>query len=192
DKADDVLLAAPTAGEKRDRDLPGGLLDLGDVDLLEAQPLQREVLALGLDGALLYLAAADAAFPDECSHGSPFRLRAHGHGRAWPAGPPWCACAGLRQHGLELLRIGGARHRLLERDLTAQKQRRQRLVERLHAVLALSDLHLRVDLMQLVLADQVSDGRVRDQDLERHHAARAGGARQERLAQNALQYEREL
>ena len=45
--------------------------------------------------------------------------------------------------------------------MPALDQRRERLVQRLHAELRLADLHLRVDLVDLVLADQVPDGGVR-------------------------------
>lgn len=42
----------------------------------------------------------------------------------------------------------------------------QSLIEGLHAVLVLTGLHHRIDLMDLVFADQVSDGGVGDQDLK--------------------------
>ena len=47
-----------------------------------------------------------------------------------------------------------------------REEHRQALVEGLHAELRLSDLHRRVDLVDLVLADQVPDRRVGDHDLQ--------------------------
>ena len=52
-------------------------------------------------------------------------------------------------------------HRVLERDQRRWYEVGERLVHRLHAELGLADLHLRVDLVDLVLADQVADRRVR-------------------------------
>ena len=48
-------------------------------------------------------------------------------------------------------------------------------------------LHDRVDLLDLALADQVPDGVVREQDLERGDAALAVGGRQQRLRDDALE-----
>ena len=48
-------------------------------------------------------------------------------------------------------------------------------------------LHDRVDLLDLALADQVPDGVVRQQDLERGDAALAVGGREQRLRDDALQ-----
>ena len=83
-------------------------------------------------------------------------------------------------------------HRRFERDLLAHVQRRQRLVERLHAELLLAGLHRRVDLVDLVLADQVADGGRRHQDLQRHDAPAAARLRQQRLTDDAFEHEREL
>lgn len=71
-------------------------------------------------------------------------------------------------------------------------ERRERLVEGLHAVLALSRLHHRVDLVNLVLADEVTYRGVGHEDFERHAAASAVGAGDERLAEYAFEDEREL
>src|SRR6185369_13587759 len=72
------------------------------------------------------------------------------------------------------------------------EEARQRLVEGLHPELLLAHLHLRVDLVDLVLADEVPDGGVRDHHLEREHAARAAGLGQQVLREDALEHEREL
>ena len=72
---------------------------------------------------------------------------------------------------LQLVRVGRARERRLQGDHALEVERRQRLVERLHAVLGLAGLHHAVDLVHLVLADQVADRRVGDQDLHRHAPA---------------------
>src|SRR5690606_9075003 len=93
---------------------------------------------------------------------------------------------------LQLLHVVAARHRVVEADQPPLVERRERLVHGLHPVLVLADLHLRVDLMDLVLADQVADRGVRDHQLDREHAARAVRAREQRLAQHPLEHEREL
>src|SRR6267143_2452824 len=92
----------------------------------------------------------------------------------------------------QLVRIGAAGHRLLEGNETLLHQRRQRLVEGLHAELRLADLHRGVDLVDLVLADQVPDGGVGDHDLDRQHAARSARLGDEVLRHHAFQHEREL
>ena len=82
--------------------------------------------------------------------------------------------------------------RLLERDELALVEREERLVQRLHPVLVLPDLHLGVDLMDLVLADQVSDRR-RSGSSPRSRCTRpAPHARDQLLADDALEHEREL
>ena len=68
----------------------------------------------------------------------------------------------------------------------------QRLIEGLHTVLVLTGLHHRVDLMDLVFADQVSDSGIGNKYLEAHYSAAAFSARQQRLTENALKHEREL
>ena len=52
-------------------------------------------------------------------------------------------------------------------------RRRQRLVEGLHSELVLAGLHGRINLVDLVFADQVADRGVRNQDLHGHGAALA-------------------
>ena len=62
-------------------------------------------------------------------------------------------------HLLELVLHRRGVHRRLQRDQPPLVQRRQRLVHRLHPELLLAGLHRRVDLVDLVLADQVPDRR---------------------------------
>src|SRR5687767_8221411 len=72
----------------------------------------------------------------------------------------WLAPRGRRgaaQHGLELLRLRGVAHGLLVGDQSPLEQIEQRLAHGLHAVLRLADLHLRVDLVDLLLAHEVPD-----------------------------------
>src|SRR6266513_1119318 len=95
-------------------------------------------------------------------------------------------------HLLQLVGVRRARQRHLQRNLFLEVERGQRLVEGLHPVLRLSGLHHRVDLVDLVLADEIADGRVRHEDLHGHHAAVAVGLRQQRLAEDPLEDEREL
>src|SRR5258708_14358319 len=68
-------------------------------------------------------------------------------------------------HHPELVGLERAIHGLFLRDEPTLVEREQALVERLHRELFLTDLHLRVDLVNLVLADQVPDRGVRDHDL---------------------------
>ncbi len=92
----------------------------------------------------------------------------------------------------QLVRVRGALHRHVERDEALVVERGERLIEGLHPVLALPRLHHRVNLVHLVLADEVADGRVRDEDFQTHRAPAPVGARQKRLAHNAFEDEREL
>ena len=72
--------------------------------------------------------------------------------------------------------------------LTTRRDREigERLLHRLHAARGVG-LHDRVDLLDLRLADQVADGVVGQQDLERRDAAGAVGGRQQRLRDDGLQ-----
>jgi len=92
----------------------------------------------------------------------------------------------------QLIGVRATLHGHVHRDEPLVVERGERLVEGLHAVLALAGLHHRVNLVDLVLADQVADGRVGDEDLQGHRAAPAVGARDERLAEYAFEDEREL
>ncbi len=95
----------------------------------------------------------------------------------------------------QLAQLVGVRrtlHRHLDGDEPLVVERGERLVQGLHAVLALSGLHHRVNLVHLVLADEVADGRVRDEDFERHAAPAPVGTRQKRLAKYPFQDHREL
>src|SRR5512140_640160 len=76
--------------------------------------------------------------------GAARRLRRHDAGAA-------------RDHFGQFVGERGDRHRELLRDDAAVHERRERLVEGLHAVLVLPGLHHRVDLVELVLADEVAD-----------------------------------
>src|SRR5512140_1554685 len=97
-----------------------------------------------------------------------------------------------REDVLELVRVRRPPERLLLRDEPPLEQVRQRLVEGLHPELRLAHLHRRVDLVDLVLADEVPDGGVGHHDLQRQDAPRPARLRQERLGQHALDDEREL
>ncbi len=88
--------------------------------------------------------------------------------------------------------IGGAVESGLQGDQAFEVQGGERLIEGLHAVLRLPGLHHAVDLVHLVLADEVADGGVGNEDLHRERPPLAGGAGQERLAENALEHEGQL
>ena len=74
----------------------------------------------------------------------------------------------------------------LERDDTTLNQIGERLLHRLHAAAGVG-LHDRVDLLDLALTDEVPDGVVREQDLERRDSAHAVGGRKQCLGHDALQ-----
>ena len=80
----------------------------------------------------------------------------------------------------------------LETIEAALDQRRQRLIEGLHAELGLADLHLRIDLVDLVLADQVPDGGVRDHHLDGQHAPGTARLADQVLRHHPLEHERQL
>src|SRR5262245_55893199 len=89
---------------------------------------------------------------------SPFHLplqsrwHPHGAGRGRGYAPV--------DHVLELVRIRRTGKGRFETDLLRKMGICQALVERLHAGLAGAGLHRRVDLVDLVLANQVADGGV--------------------------------
>ncbi len=66
------------------------------------------------------------------------------------------------------------------------------MVESLHPELLLARLHRGVDLVDLVLPDQVPDGRVRHHDLHGQSAAGPARPRQQGLAQDPLEHKRHL
>src|SRR4029450_2391213 len=96
------------------------------------------------------------------------------------------------EHLLELLELSGVPERFVDADVVLLYERRERLPHRLHAELRLADLHLRVDLVDLLLADEVADRGVRDHDLGGEAAALAVATRDELLRDDALKHEREL
>ena len=91
----------------------------------------------------------------------------------------------------QLLGEGGHGHDHVQTDQLAEIQVGQGLVERLHPELLLAHLHGRVDLVDLVLADEVADGRVGDHDLHGQDAALAVHARQEGLGDDGLERHRQ-
>ena len=109
-----------------------------------------------------------------------------------PAAGPAAGPAAAAEHVAQLVGVGGAAEGLVQRDEPLLHEGRQRLVDGLHAVLLLADLHLRVDLVDLVLADQVPDGGVGDHDLQASTRPGAPLRRQQRLGDHALEHEREL
>src|SRR5207302_3576098 len=104
-------------------------------------------------------------------------------------------CRGARaggEHVAQLVRIGAARHSLVDGDRAPLDQRGQGLVERLHPELRLAHLHRRVDLMDLVLANEVPDGGVGHHHFDGEHAARAARLADQVLRDHALEHEAEL
>src|SRR5579859_825988 len=99
---------------------------------------------------------------------------------------------GTVDHFLQLVGIRRALERRFQRDLFGQVQGRERLVEGLHPELFLAGLHGGVDLVDLVFADEVADGRVGDKDLHRHTPPLSADLGQERLAHDAFQHQRQL
>src|SRR5580658_4618521 len=95
-------------------------------------------------------------------------------------------------HHPELVGLDRPVHRLFLGNESPLVEREEALVQRLHRVLLLADLHLRVNLVDLVLADEVSDRRIGDEHLEREHASGRAVPREELLRDNALENERQL
>ena len=90
----------------------------------------------------------------------------------------------------ELVLVGGVSHGHVLGDLAPQHQIGKALVEGLHPELELARLHGAVDLVDLVLPNQVADGRIGDHDLQRQGPALSAGLGDERLADDALQHQR--
>ena len=72
----------------------------------------------------------------------------------------------------ELLGTRGPRQTDVHRDDASDDQLRERLLHRDHSLRG-SGLHHRIDLLDLSLTDQVADGIVRKQDLERRDTSAA-------------------
>src|SRR5882724_2954285 len=94
------------------------------------------------------------------------------------------ACA--LEHTDELRGPARTREADFQLDDAARDQIRQRLLHRLHAA-ARVRLHHRIDLLDFALADEVADGVVRQQDLERRNASLSVGRRKQSLGDDALQ-----
>src|SRR5580704_6484009 len=95
-------------------------------------------------------------------------------------------------HVLKFIGIGRARKGNVQSDGLLEVSIRQALIERLHARDSGSGLHRRVDLVNLVFADQVTDSRRGNQDFHHHRTSAAVSAGQERLTENPFQYHGEL
>src|SRR5208283_3149228 len=93
---------------------------------------------------------------------------------------------------LQFLRLGGVTDGFLQSDEAPQIQAGQALVQCLHARLALTNLHDRVDLVNLVLADEVADGSVENHHFQARDASLPRRPRQQRLTDDTLQHEGEL
>ena len=86
----------------------------------------------------------------------------------------------------QLVGTDRASHRVVQVDDSAHREVGERLLHRLHAARGVR-LHDRVDLLDLRLTDQVPDGVVGKQHLERGDAAGPVGRRQQRLRDDRLQ-----
>src|SRR5688572_15579662 len=93
-------------------------------------------------------------------------------------------------HAHELTLVARGADAVVGRDLLGHVELVQRIVHRLHAEL-LAGLHRRIDLVDLVVADERADGAGHHEDLGGHHAA-AADFRQQGLRDDALETEREL
>ena len=83
-------------------------------------------------------------------------------------------------------------HRQLSGNQTLVEKSSQRLIEGLHSVHILARLHHGIDLMDLVLTNQISDGGIGNQDLHSQGPATAIGAGKQSLAKDALERKRQL
>ncbi len=83
-------------------------------------------------------------------------------------------------------------HGVIERDQAPLVEGKETVVHGLHPGLCPSHLHLPVDLMNPVLPDQVSYGRVGDHDLNRQPPPRFPRLREKLLGEHPFQHEGEL
>src|SRR4051812_4266084 len=93
-------------------------------------------------------------------------------------------------HAHELTLVGRGAQTVVGRDLLGHVELVQRVVHRLHAEL-LAGLHRRVDLVDLVVANQRANGASHDENLGGHHTT-AADLRQQRLRDDALETECQL
>ena len=96
------------------------------------------------------------------------------------------------ENSLPFSRIARPLQRRLQRDLLLEIGRGQRLIKRLHAELILTGLHGRIDLVNLVLANQIADRGVGDEDFHDHGASLAVYGLQQALAHDAFQHQGKL
>ena len=95
-------------------------------------------------------------------------------------------------HILKFVDVTGMRIGAIQANQPLRVERVEGLIERLHAELLLAQLHGRINLVNLILPNEVPNGRVWNQNLHRHDAALPIRSGQQRLAQDALQNHREL
>ncbi len=98
----------------------------------------------------------------------------------------WSASAGVHL-GLWLRSIA-----VVEGDQMTFIKAEKGLVHRLHSELCLSHLHQGIDLLNLILSNQVSDGRVWDHHLHGQDASLSSGLREQLLGQDPFQNKGEL
>src|SRR5712691_9864026 len=95
-------------------------------------------------------------------------------------------------HVLQFIGIRGTRNRHVQRNQFGKIGVRETLVKGLHPGLPGPCLHRGVDLVNLILADQVADGRRRYKNFHDHGAAASIRARQKRLTKNSLEHHGKL
>src|SRR5271165_2122994 len=133
----------------------------------------------------------------------PQSAKSEKRGRYWPANllalaaHGLFAAAGSRSHAtidhiLQLIDVRRTRQRHVQSDFLFHVGVGQTLVEGLHARGAGTSLHRGINLVNLVLADQVTDGRRGHQHFHDHGTAAAVGAREQGLTKNALNDHAEL
>src|ERR1700687_1465228 len=93
------------------------------------------------------------------------------------------------QHRAHLVQFRRVADRLVVRDQSALEKIDERLRHRLHAELDLPHLHLRVDLMNLLFADEIADGCVGTHHFDRQDPALAVRTRNELLRDHAVENE---
>ena len=146
---------------------------------------------------LIGFAAARASGECKCRHDCPrylMRRTTACGGRAGPAQPaPGTTPTPRLIISCSSSRCDDAPIAVVERDQPLEVQRRQRLVHRLHPGLFLAGLHRRIDLVNLVFANQVADARRRAPGFRaRRTRPWPFGLRQQRLTDDAFEHERQL
>src|SRR6185503_4184323 len=178
----------PAAANLRNADLATLLLDGSKSHLLASQNLTQRFTIVGDTFADHDLVQSVAPFENIRRHSCKLRLSVDvGSDTNWSAlcvrTRVWFPTVARVDAGAtidqlaQLVDVRRTLHGGIQSDLALVIERGQCLVESLHAVLVLASLHHRIDLVDFVFTNQISNSALRHEDLERHRTSASFSAR---------------